>query len=120
KCGDDHLDADTVVLKAKREKKKEKATAAQTDDERREAQKNQRRLVARRNELTGQIEKLEGRVHAINETFCDPTFFERTPRAEVTKLEKEQKDLAGKIEALMGDWEEVEAEIDQLDAVLAD
>jgi ATPase subunit of ABC transporter with duplicated ATPase domains len=119
KCGDDHLDADTVVLKAKREKRKEKATAAQTDDERREAQQKQRRLVGRRNELTGEIEKLEARVHEINETFCDPTFFERTPHAKVTKLEKEQKDLAGKIEALMGEWEEVEAEIDQLDPALA-
>jgi len=119
KCGDDHLDADSVVLKAKREKKKQRAAAAQTDDERREAQKNQRRLATRRDELTAEIEKLEARIHAINETFCDPTFFERTPHAEVTKLEKEQKELSGKIDGLMAEWEKVEAEIDQLDAVLA-
>jgi len=119
KCGDDHLDADSVLLKAKREKRKERAATPKSDDERREAQKSHRRLAGRRDELTAEIEKLEGRVHAINESFCDPTFFERTSHAQVTKLEREQKELGGRIGELMAEWEGVEAEIDELDAVLA-
>ena len=35
-----------------------------------------------------------------NEIFCDPAYFDRTPPAEVRKLEQEQKGLADRVEEL--------------------
>ena len=52
--------------------------------------------------------------HAINELFCDPTFFDRTSREQVKKLEAEQKTLSGKIEELMAEWESLESQIGEL------
>jgi len=56
----------------------------------------------------------EGRIHDINEMFCDPTFFDCTSRAHVKKLENEQKTLSGKIEELMAEWETLEGQIAEI------
>ena len=63
---------------------------------------------------TAAVEQAESRVHAINELFCDPTFFDRTPREQVKKLEGEQKQLNDQIAERMVDWEKVEEEIAEL------
>ena len=60
------------------------------------------------------MEQAEGRIHAVNELFCDPTFFDRTSREQVKKLEAEQKTLSGKIEALMAEWESLEGQIAEI------
>ena len=114
KCGDDHLDADSVLLRVRRDKKKDKATPAEDEAGRRDSQKRLRSLTGRREELTATIERLEARIHEINEVFCDPAYFERTPRGRVAKLEQEQKDLSAQIEELMGEWERLEEEIEVL------
>jgi sugar-specific transcriptional regulator TrmB len=67
--------------------------------------------------VTEQVDQAEQRVGAINETFCDPTYFEKTPPKEVAKLEREQKDLKTKIEDLMGEWEEIETELEGLEGL---
>ncbi|MDH3744849.1 MAG: ABC-F family ATPase, partial [Acidobacteriota bacterium] len=110
-CGDDHLDSDAVVLKARREKRKEKKARGTNDGDRK---RQLRQLERDRDRLTGEIEQAEARVHEINETFCDPTFFEKTPPKQVNKLEREQKDLGVRVEELMKEWERVEAEIELL------
>jgi len=118
RLGDDHLDAD-AVLRMKREQKK-KATAAATakgngspaDDKQR--QRLLKDLARRRDELTTAVEQSENRIHAINEMFCDPTFFDRTSRDQVKKLEGEQKTLSEKVEKLMGEWEKIEEQIAEL------
>jgi len=116
RLGDDHLDADAVMLRAKRDKKaaKEKQVqkAARGDVE---TQRLKKQLVTQRDKITAEIDKAEARVHAINELFCDPTFFDKTPRGDIGKLEGEQKTLNGKIEQWMAQWEKVEAEITGLD-----
>ena len=114
RCGDDHLDAEQVLLKVRREKKDKKSkteAAPATAEDRRERKK----LETRRDQLEKKIEKTEARIDAINETFSDPAYFEKAARAEVQKLDQEQKTLSGRIEALMAEWEEVEAEISELD-----
>ncbi|MFL6198034.1 MAG: hypothetical protein ACJ76J_02555 [Thermoanaerobaculia bacterium] len=68
-------------------------------------------LAKRRDEVTAAVEQSEGRIHAINEMFCDPTFFDRTSRDQVKKLEGEQKTLSEKVEKLMGEWEKLEEQI---------
>jgi ATPase subunit of ABC transporter with duplicated ATPase domains len=114
RCGDDHLDAESVLLRVRREKRREKAARAATPEEERERQKRIRRLTARRDEVTAAVDRHEARVHEINEIFCDPTYFERTPRAKVAKLEGEQKQLAAKIEELTAEWATLEEELEGL------
>lgn len=115
RLGDDHLDADAVLMKARRDKKAAKerdvVRASRSDGETKALHK---KLAGRRDQITADIDKSEARVNAINELFCDPTFFDKTPRAEVTKLENEQKQLREKAERLMAEWESVEAELQAL------
>jgi ATPase subunit of ABC transporter with duplicated ATPase domains len=119
KCGDDHLDAETVLLKVRRDKRRDKARGARTEVEDQEARKRLKGLARRREEVTASIERLEARVHEINETFCDPTFFERTPLDKVRKLETEQKKVAAQVDELMGEWEGLEGKIAELEEELA-
>jgi ATPase subunit of ABC transporter with duplicated ATPase domains len=117
RLGDDHLDAD-AVLRQRREQKKKAAEAAAkkpaTPEEERQRQQKQKQLAKRLDQVTAEVEKSEARVHAINEMFCDPTFFDRTSRDQVKKLEGEQKTLTAKVEGLMAEWESLEAEIAEL------
>ncbi len=112
RLGDDHLDADAVLLRVRREKRKEKeqkaARASRSDAE---TAKLRKQLATRRDRLTQDIDKAEGRVHAINEMFCDPTFFDKTPRQQVGQLEAEQKQLNARVAEMMAEWEKVEAEL---------
>jgi len=118
RCGDDHLDADAVLLRVKREKsqareKAQKGQAGSKDSA--ESGKQRRKLTKRRDEVTAEMEQAEARIHAINEMFCDPSFFDRTPRQEVSKLEGEQKRRSGRIEELMEEWEAIEGELAELE-----
>jgi ATPase subunit of ABC transporter with duplicated ATPase domains len=114
RLGDDHLDADAVLRMRREQKKKAAARAAAPALDNRQRQQRQRELAKRRDELTAAVEHAESRVHAINEMFCDPTFFDRTSRDQVRKLEEEQKRLSGKVEELMASWEQVETELASL------
>ncbi len=113
RCGDDHLDADAVVLKAKQEKKKDRGKVAlpATPAEEKEKLREKKKLERRRDEVTAELEKAESRINAINELFCDPTFFDRTPHKEVQKLEAEQKASNVAIERLMEEWETLEGQL---------
>ena len=117
RLGDDHLDAD-AVLRQRREQKKKAAEAAAkkpaTPEEERQRQQKQKQLTKRLDQVTADVEKAESRIHDINEMFCDPTFFDRTSREQVKKLEAEQKTLSGKIEELMAEWESLESQIGEL------
>ena len=120
-CGDDHLDADTVVLKARREKRQAKKAARQDAAENqagggrrggKSASKNEiNKLRARRDDIVARIEAAEARVGEINEIFCDPSYYERAAAKEVRTLESEQDELRARIDALTADWEEAEGAI---------
>ncbi|HEY4590829.1 MAG TPA: ATP-binding cassette domain-containing protein [Thermoanaerobaculia bacterium] len=115
RLGDDHLDAE-AVLRMRREQKKKAAAAAppaaELDPaEARRRQQRQKELRKKLDLVTSQVENSESRVHAINEMFCDPTFFDRTPREQVKRLENEQKTLSAKVEELMAEWERIETEM---------
>ncbi|HEY4565130.1 MAG TPA: hypothetical protein VIJ36_19255, partial [Thermoanaerobaculia bacterium] len=89
--------------------------AAELDPaEARRRQQRQKELRKKLDLVTSQVENSESRVHAINEMFCDPTFFDRTPREQVKRLENEQKTLSAKVEELMGEWERIETEMAEL------
>ncbi len=116
RCGDDHLDAEKVVLKAKRDKRRAKAgaRAGRTPVDDQQLQKEQRKLARQRDQATAEIERAESRVGEINELFCNPGFFDKTPAPETRRLEAEQKNLAGRIEELMKEWETLEEQLNEL------
>ena len=116
--GDDHLDADAVVEKAKADKRQ---AAQQADGDALndyEAHKKRRarhkKILKRRDEVTAEIEAGEARLAAIEERYCEPGFFEQTPQAELDSLDKEQQTTRTKVEQLMSEWEQLELEIEEL------
>ena len=113
RCGDDHLDAEVVLARARQERKRDAATrkAGGGDPAGALAQKRARQLERERDRLTAEIEKAEKRVHEINELFCNPGFFDKASPAEVKRLEAEQKSLSAKVDELMPEWEKVEKQL---------
>jgi len=105
-CGDDHLDVDRVVLKAKREKKAGRRPATKPTG-RRPADSLHRRLDA----VTQRIETAEARVEEIDGRFCEPDYFVETPAEEMRAREAERHDLQAALTDLMAEWEEIEQQI---------
>lgn len=115
--GDDHLDADTVLLKARKEKrarKKEKPVTAEAGRTRAEIDKRLKVLERRRDELTRTIEAAEARVAVIDETFCKDGFFEDTTPDEIAGLERERASVQARADREMAEWADVEAEMESL------
>jgi len=136
-CGDDHLDADRVVLKTARgEKKAKKAERAGGGDRSGRGGRNdggdrgkaargadngagrpmddarRNKLEARRDELTAEIEAAEARVAEIDQVFCQPGYYDATPPDQVAGLEGERAAVQGRLEKLMAQWESVERELE--------
>ncbi len=122
-CGDDHLDVDTVVLKARERGGKEEAGASRaggdasgtaSGDSGARVRTDDRRLRAlrdRREAITSRIETLEARVAEIDGAFADPGFYVDTPREEIRALEQERARLQAELEELLAEWESVETEL---------
>jgi ATPase subunit of ABC transporter with duplicated ATPase domains len=115
RCGDDHLDAEAVVLKAKKERREGTAEVAAAVPNAWEEQKKRRNrakdLPARRDKVLAAIEAAEARKKAIHESYAREGFFEGTPKGEVDALVAEEAALGPAIEALMAEWESLETEI---------
>jgi ATPase subunit of ABC transporter with duplicated ATPase domains len=115
KCGDDHLDAEAVVLKAKREKQTATAQApaagALSWEEQKKKANRLKQLPAKRDQVVAAIEAAEARKTAIHALWCEAGYYEKTPPAEIAKVEDEEKALGPKIDALLAEWEALEAEI---------
>ena len=117
RCGDDHLDADTVVLKAKKEKlATDVAGPAKTEtalswEEQKKKANRLKQLPARRDEVVAAIEVAEARKSFIQARWCEDGFFEKTAKDEIARLEEEEKALGPKIDALIAEWEALEVEL---------
>ena len=109
----DHLDADAVVLKAKRDaaSSKDKTNQTQSWEEKKRQDNRRKQLPKLRDAALAAVEAAEARKAAIAARFCEDGFFERTPKAEVDALEAEDAALGPKIEALMAEWEALEGEL---------
>jgi ATPase subunit of ABC transporter with duplicated ATPase domains len=125
-CGDDHLDADAVVLKAKRERRNGQEQAAvpkrggnggaradgrdgvRTDGRDGGARQQTER---RRDEITAEIEGAESRVAEIDNLFSAPGYFDATPAEAIQALTSERSALLEKVERLLAEWEEVEKQL---------
>ncbi len=114
RAGDDHLDADAVVLRAKKDRE---TSATKADDaavsweEKKRRANRLKQLPARRDEVLKAIDVAEARKAAIAAEWCKPGYYEKTPAAEVQALEAEDRALGTKIEGLLEEWELLEKEI---------
>ena len=117
RCGDDHLDADAVVEKAKRARQESAPNSPNaTDWEEKKRRRNRMiQLPKRRDQVLAEIEAAEARKQAITDLYCSPGFFERTGKDEVAALEQEQAALGPRINALLAEWEALEQEIASLE-----
>jgi ATPase subunit of ABC transporter with duplicated ATPase domains len=118
RCGDDHLDAEQVVLRAKREKA-DAATpvaGALSWEEQKRRNNRKKQLPAQRDEVMAAIERAEQRKTAIQADWARPEFYATTDKARVAELEREERALGAEISALMTKWEALEAEIASLTA----
>ena len=115
-CGDDHLDVDTVVLKAQREKRaarREKRgrgagtaptdTAGRRDDE----------LEDRRDEVTARIHTIELRIAEIDAQFADPQFYDTSSADATRQFTEERARLQAELENCLAEWESVEMELNR-------
>ena len=119
-CGDDHLDADQVVLKARSQRRRkaeaddggngrERPRAGGGEDPRRE----ERRAEEREQELAGlldRVETAESRLGEIDAALCEPGFYENTPPGEVRELREERSRLERRVADLTARWERLAAE----------
>ena len=121
RCGDDHLDAETAVLRAKRDKATAAAPSAApalglTWDEQKRRNNRKKQLPGQRDDVLKSIEKAEQRKAAIGAMWCEAGFYERTSKADVVALEREERALGTEIDQLVARWEALEAEIASLEA----
>ncbi len=116
--GADHLDADAVALKAKKEKREAlEGKQPQLSWEERKRRENRRKnLPKRRDQLLALIESSENEKNGILERYAEPTFYEKTKNADIEKLEARKTELDKIIEDAMVEWESVEAELSELGA----
>jgi len=118
--GEDHLDAEAVAEKAKAERRQaaldDEASGQALNDyeahKRRRAR--QKKLVKRRDEVTAEIESREARLAEIEERYCEPGFFEQTPKEELDALEQDQQRNRAEVDELMEEWEQLELELEEL------
>jgi ATPase subunit of ABC transporter with duplicated ATPase domains len=117
RCGDDHLDADAVVLRAKAERVASGAPAGDSSpswEEKKRRNNRQKQLPQRRDQILQAIEVAEARKAAIVAHWCEPGFYEKTSKEQVLALENEERELGPRIEALLAEWEAIEAELSTL------
>jgi ABC-type multidrug transport system ATPase subunit len=119
RCGDDHLDATAVALRADKARREDDAKAAKSSstgswEEGKRRRNRAKELPARRDKVLAAIEAAEARKKAIQDGYASEGFFERTPRAEVDALVAEEAALGESIDRLMEEWEAIEAELTEL------
>jgi len=123
RCGDDHLDARAVVLKAKTSKARDRQADAPTDgaglswEEQKRRRNRLAALPGRRDKVLAAVDEAEARRKAIAAAYAEPDFFAKTPADEVKRLEGEDRELSRKIESSLAEWEQIEKEIASLETL---
>jgi len=129
RCGDDHLDGDAVVLKAKRARAEAgndgagagdaastAASAAASWEERKRRRNRIAQLPKLRDKAMAAIEAAEARKQEIHDLYADPSFYTKTSHDEIDALGEELAALGPKLDALMAEWEALEREIAEADS----
>jgi ATPase subunit of ABC transporter with duplicated ATPase domains len=117
KCGDDHLDADAISLKARAERAAGDGgggggageTNSWEEQKRKKSQKAS--LEKRRDKVLADVEKHEARRAAIQALWASEGFYEKTAVDEQKRLADEDATLSSTIEGLMAEWERIESDL---------
>jgi ABC-type multidrug transport system ATPase subunit len=118
KQGDDHLDADAVVLRAKKDRttspppKRAPSVPPVSWEEQKRRKNRQKQLPQLRDTVVKAIEDAETRKAVIHARWCEPTFYTNTPNAEIAALDEEEKELGPRIAKLVSEWEALERELE--------
>jgi ATPase subunit of ABC transporter with duplicated ATPase domains len=110
RAGDDHLDARTVVLKAKKERREARGESAEPE-RRKKLTAHQKALPRRRDELLARVEAAEAEKAQIADRYAQPGFFEAASAEEIERMRGRDVALDASIAAWMAEWEAIEAEI---------
>ncbi len=119
KFGEDHLDTESVVLKAKKEARadaNEPKAATLSWEEQKKLRNRIKDLPKRRDKAMAAVEAAEARKKEIEAMYASPGFFEKTDKDTLDALMAEEAALGPKIEALVAEWEALENEIASLPA----
>ena len=112
RCGDDHLDAQAVLRKARSNRREARAREKGQPSRKGESpERRRKKLETQLEALTEEIGTIEARLDALNQRFCAPDFFERTPGDERATLESEHAELGTRLRELMETWERFENEL---------
>ncbi len=109
--GDDHLDADAILQKAGKPSTAKDKSRAQSWEEQKRERNRIAALPGKRDKLVAAIEAAETRKRDLDAHYADPEFYARTPKAELDALHQESETLQAKIDQLLIEWEQIEAEI---------
>lgn len=114
--GDDHLDVDRVVLKARRGKRTEwkagHSGGGAPGGSDPEGAARRKRLEQESEELTRRIGDAEAYIGEIDARFTEPAYFEETSGEEIAALRAERADIQEKLEDGMVRWDWVERELE--------
>jgi len=125
--GDDHLDVDQVVLRARTTVKpsvqpqagsmtQAESKAQPAPDAPAKPRVNRFKVQQRHEELTAEIGRLEARVAAIEADFARSDYYEVTAPAEMTAHQQERTELQARLEHLVEEWAEVESTLAALES----
>ena len=109
-CGDDHLDADQVILRARRAKKKKEGPAPRPRSNRK-GKNEQHRAATQQAARLARIEKAESRLAEIDALRCEPAYYAKTAPDQIKALECERTEVERTLAALLEAWAEAEETI---------
>ncbi len=125
-CGDDHLDSEKVVLRAKAEEKLKdvdsltrRASELRLRDELKKKRNRLKNLPDRRDAALLKVEELEKQIKVIDDNYTQPDFFSSCSSEQLGSLQNTQRQLRDQLTEAILDWEMLETEISALEQELS-
>ncbi len=122
-CGDDHLDADAVLAKAKERASTENAPALSDQNRQRDDLRRKRNrlkaLPQRRDAALLAVDQLERQLAAFEARYAEPGFFDHGNAATVAEVQAEQLRTRQNLDGAIQAWELLESEIAELERELS-
>jgi ATPase subunit of ABC transporter with duplicated ATPase domains len=110
-CGDDHLDADSVVLTARRDDRKPRRASTDRRTEKaasRNGAGDGRSREDRLARVLAEIESAEAEIASIDAACAAPGYFAHTPADQIRAAQAERARLQQNVERLLEEWAQLE------------
>lgn len=122
-CGDDHLDADAVLAKAKERSAAEKPGVPDEQNRQRDDLRRKRNrlkaLPQRRDAALQEVDRLERELASFESRYAEPGFFDHTNAANIADVQAAERTTRQALDAAIHDWEALESELAQLERELS-